>query len=162
MNYERDMYIDESALDVEWLEQASLALRWGEYYNDCVEEFTRAEENVKIVRSELILEINKDPEKFLGAGVKLTDAKVEAAYRTHPDHIKAKESWIKAMKKKNDAEVVKNEISFTRKAALENLVNLYIGQYFAGPKVPRNLIQEREKTKERYNKRVGEIRKRKN
>jgi hypothetical protein len=108
------------------------------------------------------LEINKDPERFLGVGVKPSDPKVEAAYRIHPRHKEAKERWIEAMKKKNDAEIVKNEIGFTRKASLENLVQLWIGQYFAGPKVPRNLLQEREKTKEKYNKKVGRIRKRKN
>jgi len=162
MNYERDMYIDESSLDVECLEQPLLATRWGKYYNDCLDELIRTEENVKIVRSELIIEINKEPEKFLGEGIKPTDTKIEAAYRIHPRYKEAKEKWMQAMKKKNDAEIVKNEISFTRKASLENLVQLYIGQYFAGPKLPRNLTQEREKMKERYNKKVGRIRKRKN
>jgi paraquat-inducible protein B len=154
MDYERDMMIDESSLDVEWLEQAPLATRWGMYYNECKDEFARAEENVKVVRSELVLEINKDPEKFLGKDVKLTDTKVEAAYRTHQKHLDAKERWLQAMKKMNDAEIVKNEISFTRKAALENLVDLHGQQYFAGPKMPRNLREERDKVKERYNRKV--------
>jgi hypothetical protein len=154
MDYERDMHIDESSLDVEWLEQASLAVRWGKYYSECQEEFDAAEENVKIVRSDLILEINKNPEQYLGKDVKLTDMKVEAAYRLQKKHIEAKERWIRAKKKLMDAEVIKNEISFTRKAALENLVQLYISQYFAGPKVPRNLTQEREKIKDRFNKKV--------
>jgi hypothetical protein len=47
------------------------------------------------------------------------------------------------------AEVAKNEFSFTRKAALENLVQLHGQNYFAGPKVPRNLSKERDEKEER-------------
>ena len=142
MNYERDMYIDHTALDVEWLEQAQLAAKWGNYYNECLDEFTRAEENVKTVRSELTIEINKNPEKFLGDDVKPTDTKVDAAIRIHKSFLAAKERWMKAMKKMKDAEVVKNEIGFTRKSALENLVTLHGQMYFAGPKMPRDLSNE--------------------
>ena len=158
MNYERDFYIDHTALDVEWLEQASLAAKWGYYFNECKEEFTRAEENVKVVRSELILLINQDPDKYLGEGIKPTDAKVEAAVRTHKKHLAAKERWIKAMKTMNDAEVAKNEMSFTRKAALENLVTLHGQQYFAGPKMPRDLnkeFEDRNVTRKVANKKVN-------
>jgi len=161
MNYERDMHIDETSLDIEWLEQADLAVRWGKYYTKCEEQFQKAEENVKIVRSELILEINKNPKVFFGDGIKITDAKVEAAYRVNERHVKAKERWLKAKKKLGDAEIIKNEISFTRKASLEGLVQLYISQYFAGPKMPRDLVGEREKMKEKFNKKVR-IRNRKN
>ena len=148
MNYERDIHIDETALDVELLEQAGLAIKYGEYWAQCNEEFVRAEENVKVVFSELILAINSNPEKYLG-DVKQTDAKVEAAVRVHPKHIEAKERWITAMTNKNNAEIVKNEISFTRKTALEVLADLYGQNYFAGPSVPRNLKAERERKQEK-------------
>jgi hypothetical protein len=147
MNYERDMFIDDSALDVEWLEQSTLATKWGMYYNDCKEEFTRSEENVKVVQAELNALVNEDPETHLGEGIKPTVANVDAFIRTHDNYKEAKERWIKAMRAMNDAEVIKNEISFTRKAALENLVQLHGQQYFAGPRVPRNLHDEREKRK---------------
>lgn len=142
MSYEKDMYIDVTALDVEWTEQANLAMKYARLWADAKDEFDRAEENVKLVRSELILAINADPEKYLGKDVRLTDPKVEACYRVHPKHIKAKERWLAAMKELNIIEVAKNEICFTRKAALENLVTLHGQGYFAGPKVPRNLKQE--------------------
>lgn len=163
MDYLKDIRIDETALDVEWLEQAELAIKWGKYYSQCKEEFTRAEENVKVIYSELLLAINKNPEKYLGKGIKPTDAKVDAAIRIHPKHKAAKEEWIDAMKKLNDAEIIKSEISFTRKAALENLVQLHGQNYFAGPSVPRNLKSERESRKqqtEEHNKRIRKITKR--
>lgn len=148
MSYEKDMYIDVTALDVEWTEQANLAMKYARLWADAKDEFDRADENVKLVRSELILMVNTDPEKHLGKDVKLTDPKVEAFYRTHPKHQKAKERWLLAMKELNIVEVAKNEICFTRKAALENLVTLHGQGYFAGPKVPRNLKQEVEHYRE--------------
>jgi len=147
MNYERDMYIDDSALDVEWLEQASLATKWGMYFNECKETFVRAEENVKLIKAELNTLVNENPDEYLGAGVKPTVSNIESFIQTHQKYIDAKEHWINAMREMNDAEVVKNEISFTRKASLENLVALHGQQYFAGPRTPRNLSKEREHRK---------------
>jgi hypothetical protein len=149
MNYQRDILIDENSLDVEWLEQANLAIKYGQYWSECTEEFTRAEENIKIIRSELRILANKDPDKYLGEGVKPTDGNIEAFFRTNKRHKEAKEEWILAMKKMNNAEIVKKEISFTRKSALENLVQLHGQNYFAGPSMPRNLHDEYEKRKEK-------------
>ena len=139
MNFERDIKIDETSLDTEWLGQAELAIRYGKYWVECKERFTRAEENVKIITSELILEVNQTPSLVEG---KPTVANIEAYYRTHPRHIEAKEEWVTAMTELNTAEIVKNEICFTRKAALEALVQLHGQQYFAGPKVPRDISRE--------------------
>ncbi len=145
MNYEMDMQIDETSLDVEWLEQGNLAIKYGAYWSKCRTELSKAEENVKLVRSQLIIAIIKNPDKYLGEGVKATDVKVEAAYRKHPKYIAAKERLIEAMENEQMALIVKNEISFTRKSALENLVSLHGQQYFAGPSTPRNLFEERKK-----------------
>jgi hypothetical protein len=159
MNYVKDIQIDENSLDIEWLEQAQLAVKYAQYWNECNTELIRAEENVKVVTAELIAKVNEDPDECLGIGIKPTVANIESFYRNHPDHKAAKERWIVAMSKKNDAEIIKNEIAFTRKTALENLVQLHGQQYFAGPKVPRNLSNERLKFSERQenNKRIRKI-----
>jgi len=158
MNYQKDIVIDEEALDVEWLDQAELAIKWGKYWSRCKEEFTRSEENVKLVRSELIAKVNDDPDKYLGIGIKPTVANVEAFFRNNKRHIAAKEQWILAMTKMNDAEIIKNEISFTRKAALENLVQLHGQNYFAGPKMPRDLHTEYERKKQQRTENNARIR----
>lgn len=159
MNYERDVQIDESSLDVEWLEQASLAIRYGKNWADCKDELARAEENVKVVIAELTLEINQNPEKYLGDGVKSTDIKVESAVKVHKKYTEAKERYFNAMVELNTAEIAKNEISFTRKAALENLVQLYIAGYFAGPKIPRDLKTEKQNYIEKRKENNARIRK---
>lgn len=164
MDYKKEVRIDEDALEIEWLEQAELAIKWGEYYNELEDEVRRAEQNEKIVRSELILKINQDPDKYLGMGIKATDAKVEAAMRTHKNHKAAKDRLLDALKSKSDAEVAYKEISYTRKAALEQLVTLHGQNYFAGPKMPRDIHKERqnrETTRNKSNERVRKIRRKK-
>ena len=141
MDYQDDIRIDESALDVEWLEQSELAMKYGRHYAFCKKRLTEADEKVKVVRAELIARANSNPLKYCNKD-KPNAADLEAYYRMHPKHKAAKDEWVKAQFELDIAEIAKNEISFTRKGALENLVKLYLGQYFAGPKVPRDLIKE--------------------
>ena len=142
MDYENDIKIDENALDVEWLDQASLAMKYGRHWAECQQKFQRTEEKIKLVRSELIAEVNSNPEKTLGEGIKPTGPNIESFYRNHIDHIKAKEDWVEAQYQLNVADIAKWEISHTRKIALENLVKLHGQNYFAGPSVPRDLGYE--------------------
>ncbi len=144
MNYEEDIRIDVDELDVEWTEQATLALKYGKHFAKCKKILSEAEETIKITRSELIKEANEDPEGCCDKE-KPNAGDIEAYYRNHKRHKKAKEEIIRLQYELDMAEVAKNEISFTRKAALENLVILHGQQYFAGPKIPRNLSTEVEK-----------------
>lgn len=142
MNYEEDLKIDDNALDLEWEDQAALAIKYGRHYAECRRRNTLAEERIKVVRAELIAEANEDPEGCCKKE-KPNAADIEAYYRNHPRHKKAKEEWIQTQYDLDLAEIAKNEICFTRKAALENLVILHGQSYFAGPKVPRDLNKER-------------------
>jgi hypothetical protein len=147
MNYEDDIRIDETALDVEWLEQASLAMKYGRHYAECRRRLTLAEEKIKVLRSELIQEANDDPVKRCNKE-KPNAADIEAYYRNDKRHKAAKAEWVEAQFELDIAEVAKNEISFTRKAALEALVTLHGQQWFAGPKMPRDLsfeVQQKQK-----------------
>jgi hypothetical protein len=142
MDYAKDMRIDENALDIEWLEQADLALKYGRHWADCRKRLTLAEEKLKVVKAELIAEANSDPKHCCGKD-KPNANDIDAYVRNNLQHKEAKEEWVEAQYELNMAEVAKNEVSFTRKAALENLVILHGQQYFAGPKNKRNLTQER-------------------
>lgn len=142
MNYEKDLKIDVDSLDVEWADQADLAIKYCRYYANCVKDLEEAEEKIKIIRSELVKEANEDPDTCLGDDVKPTGPNVESYYRNHDRHKEAKQNIIDLQYEVNMAEGVKNEFSFTRKAALENLVILHGQQYFAGPKIPRDLSKE--------------------
>ncbi len=154
MNYETDLRIDETALDVEWLEQASLAMKYGRYYAIARRNVTEAEEKVKVTKAELISEANEDPVGCCNKE-KPNAADIEAFYRNHERHKEAKKEWVDAQFELDMAEVAKNEFSFTRKAALENLVILHGQQYFAGPRVPRDLHEQREIRQKQINEKIG-------
>jgi len=141
IDYERDVVIDESALDVEWLNQPALALKYARlsaYWNDKVR---RLDERKKTIRSELILKVNGDPGKLLGKD-KPNAGDIEAYYRAQPEYIAVVEELNDATAEAEYATLAKDEICYTRKKALENLVVLHGQQYFAGPTVPRDLSAE--------------------
>ena len=156
MNYEDDMRIDETSLDIEWLEQASLAMKYGRHYAECRSTLFRAEEKIKVTRAELIAEANEDPMECCNKE-KPNAADIEAYYRNHKRHKEAKREWLDAQFELDIADIAKNEISFTRKVALENLVRLHGQQYFAGPKIPRDLSWEREQRQVNTNKIVKKM-----
>ena len=144
LNYDEDTKIDPDALDVEWLRQADMAHR---YIKHCVKARKAerlADERVKVIRSELIKKATEDPESTTGKP-KPTAADVEAFYRAHPDHQAAKQEWIEAASEAEYAEMAQKEISWGRKATLENLVTLHGASYFAGPSAPRNISREWER-----------------
>lgn len=157
MNYEKDMRIDASALDVEWLDQAPLAMKYGRNFAEYKRDLTNAQERIKVVRSELIKEANEDPVGCCDKE-KPNSNDIEAYYRNHNRHKEIKKEIVELQYELDMAEIAKNEISFTRKIALENLVRLHGQQYFAGPSVPRDLSKEWE---QREKQKRGDIRVRK-
>lgn len=144
LDYEEDMRIDETALDVEWLEQGQLALRYGKHLANLSYKLRRLEEKKKTTRSELIQEANKDPEKCCNKS-KTNAGDIEAYYRNHPEYKEVIEELLETQYEAEYAGVAKNEIAFTRRMALENLVRLHGQQYFAGPSIPRDLNKEWER-----------------
>lgn len=157
-DYQQDMQIDPDALDVEWLRQAELARKYAKHVARLKRDAMTAEERVKVVKAELTQECTMDPMGCTGKE-KPTAPDVDAYIRTHKRHKEAKEDWIEATYRANYAELAQKEISWTRKAALENLVTLHGQQYFAGPCVPRNLrkeFDERNAANDTANAAVGE------
>lgn len=159
LNYKLDVEIDHNALDVEMLRQGQLAVDYGEYWANCRHEVAKAQENVKIVRSDLIMRANKYPVKCCKKE-KPNAGDIEAYYRSHPKHKKAKEELIEAEHNLDIAEIAKSEICYTRKSRMDGLIKLHGQGYFAGPRVPRNLDKEMKTFKPKFKKKPS-IRKRK-
>jgi len=134
LDFERDLQIDPDALDVEWLEQPGLYMRYCRASAQAQRKFKHAEQNVKVVRSQLI----KEAEETLDG--KPSAQKIEAYYRDHPRHKEAKEAAIQA---EYEANLLQNAVfAFNqRKTSLEELVRLHGMSYFAGPTEPRNLSE---------------------
>ena len=148
MNYEKDIKIDETALDVEWLGQTELAISYGVYWQDCDFELSNKREELAIFKAELIETINADPETYLGEGVKPTVGNLDSCIIQNKDYQALTKELRELEHKLAVALIVKNEIANTRKVALQNLVTLHGQNYFAGPTMPRNISQESTKRKE--------------
>lgn len=143
LSYKEDLRIDSTALDVEWLNQANIFMRYAEELAHAERVLGRAHEHVKVIRSELILEIqHRGTVTINDQEVKVKNADmVEAAYRTDTRHQEAKREMAIA---EHDVNILRSAVSAfrMRKDALENLVRLYGQQYFAGPREPRDLPVE--------------------
>lgn len=148
LDYKKDVRINEAALDLEWLDQAELAVSYGREWATLKKKVAILDEKVKVTRSKLIRKAWEDPQGTLGQP-KGSIQTVEAYYRTHKKHMKLKEELFEAQEELDLVEVAKNEISFTRKSALENMVKLYAADYFAGPNVPRDLSKLRNRDEDR-------------
>ena len=128
LNYEDDIRIDKHRLDREFVTHPKKHMKYAKLAAQATAELARAEENVKVIRSEIVIDL-------LAKGTKPTGQVIEATYRTDKRHIKAKEEWIKAQ----ETSQLLNEavIAFRhRKNSLEGLASLHQSGYFSSPKAP--------------------------
>lgn len=155
LNYKEDLYIDEANLDVEYLEAGTLTAKYGEYLAQCRDKQKRADQNVKLIRSELIDKANRKPMRYLKLAKPTIDT-VNAFYRNNKRHQQAKEELMDAEFELEMAQIAFDEIK-GRKHAIRGLAELYAANYFAGPAVAIDLTEkriERAKTRKEANNKV--------
>ncbi len=161
-DYARDTMIDPDALDVEWLAQASLARRYAANVAKLNKRVAEIEEELKVLKAELTRVVNKDPERYTHKK-KPNASDIEAYYRTRREYRNLKQAWIQAKYEAEYAALAHSEIAFTRKKALEKLVDLYIANYFAAPKGSNRMLSkewERRQKDQDVNERIGKSMKR--
>jgi hypothetical protein len=148
MDYELDIRIDETALDVEWLDQPSLMFRYARNAAQARQIVDRKKENLDVVKAELDTDIRTNPGEYdlekLTEGAILNTILQQKKYRdAYKDYVDAK----------YEADIAQAAVvaMAQRKDALENLVRLHGQQYFAGPKMPRDVQWERQQKIERSN-----------
>jgi len=144
MDYERDMYIDCDSLDVEWLEQSMLMMRYSTYEADKEREKDLAKEALDLVKADLDRNIRENPDKYGIA--KPTETAISNTIISQEEYKEAYHKFLNIQYEYNIAKSATRAVA-QRKDALENLVRLHGQQYFAGPRVPRNLHEEVEKRK---------------
>lgn len=141
MNFEEDVRIDENALDVEWLEQPSLVIKYARFSADARKIADLAKERLDIRTAELDRDIRAFPENY---GLqKITESVVANTIILQPAWKDANEAYIDARFEQTMSQEIFRAIT-DRKDSLENLVRLHGAQYFAGPSVPRDLTAERQ------------------
>jgi hypothetical protein len=148
MDYEKDIQIDCDALDVEWLEQASLMLKYTRHLAKLRMELDQAKEELDVVKAELDKDIRTNPDDY--DIDKITESVVENTIFLQKDYKLANKNIIQC-KYEVDMAVGAVRAFEQRKDALENLVRLHGQQYFAGPRVPRDLSKEFEQHQRQQN-----------
>ena len=139
IDYEKDVNIDESALDVEWLQQPSLMKRYADMATKAERNEALKKESLDLLRAQFDLLIRKTPEDFKID--KITEAVVANTILTLEDYQEANKEYLEAKFERKNADNAVKAIE-QKKTALENLVKLHGQQYFAGPSVPRDLNKE--------------------
>ena len=149
MGYEKDIIIDESNLDLECLDQPSLMLKYSRICADAHLEMEKAKQGVDLVRAQLDYQIRVNPDDY-EITVKLTETVISGAITQQDPFIDAQKEYLE---KRHDYEVLKGAVNAfeQRKTALELLIKLHGMQYFAGPSVPRNLVEQREQRSKKTN-----------
>ncbi len=144
--YEDDLTINEAALDVEWLSQPRLMLKYTRLAAEARKMVSATKEKRDVVRATKRKEILSDPEKFGLA--KTTEAVVEGAIVVSTEYEEVNAAYIEAV---YEAEILEGAVRAIdqKKTALENLVRLHAASYFAGPSVPRDLSYEKKKEDQR-------------
>lgn len=138
-DYDGMLQIDHNALDVECLEQPGSFMRISQAAAQSNAELDRAKESLDVMKAEISKKIRLNPEKY---GIeKLTEAQVECAVISEPSYRDAQQKLIDLREQANILGGAVRAFD-QRKKMLELLVSLYGQQYFAGPKMPRDLNLE--------------------
>lgn len=154
MNYEKDIEIDETALDLEWLEQPSLMIKYAKHLAETNRLMDSVKEKRDIVRAELDLDIRKNPDDYNID--KITEAVVQSVILLQDKYKEINKKYFDACFEYEMSKLAVRAIEH-RKEALENLVKLHGQQYFAGPRMPLDISREkrnREENRQESNKAV--------
>lgn len=152
MNYEKDMQIDEANLDLEWLEQPTLMVKYIRHAAQCDLERDQTKEALDLLKAELDLAIRSDPEKY--GLTKVTEGAIASTILMDKEYKKLNAEFQEIS---FESKVANNAIRAVdqRKSALENLVRLHGQQYFAGPSIPKQLDEKRTQREQDRNKKIS-------
>lgn len=135
-DYEKDLAIDPHQLDEEWLQQPSLYMRYAQESAMAQKIKDKAKERLELIRAQTDKKIRTDPEQY---GLKkVTETTVANAILENEEYQQAKNDYDEL---NYDFNIMQSAVRAfdQRKKALEGIVTLYVGNYFSGPKEPRNL-----------------------
>ena len=154
VDYMKDLEIDESKLDLEWLKHSGLFMKYQEQAIFAETKLDKLKEQLNVQKAEfekfeaeLELQIRKNPDLF---GIeKITEGTVKAAKLAD----KGRENELKKIQNLN-MEIVDQKEKMNlyygatkafvqRKSALENLVQLYFASYYSQPSENKKSIKDK-------------------
>jgi len=134
LDYNKDLQIDDSKLDKEWVEQPLRYKLYSDAWAIAEDERVVAKDELARIRAEISNSLRTNPPTLTdGKPVKLTVADLENLITTDEKVLEATKDYNK---KTYNSNILKNskEAFEQRKKALEKLVDLWGMQYFGKPK----------------------------
>jgi len=149
-----DLEIDRNRLDDEWVDQPKLYKNAAENTANARLEYNRAKAELEIAKAEIDREVRKNPERF-GLS-KVTETTVASAVSLHP---RCKEAMDALITMKHELDVAEALVSALdhRKKALEDLVKLFLADYFAKPRAPQGAQEEVEEMTRKHKRRGRDL-----
>ena len=145
LNYEQDIQIDPHALEIEWMKQADLRIKYGEALAKSNRDRDLVKEKVALIKAALDLQARTEESIQVQIGkldskgkLTVTETAIATWVTLHEDYQEVLKEYHES---KYQAEILDNVVKAfdQRRNALENLVSLWKGNYFAGPKEPKEL-----------------------
>jgi hypothetical protein len=136
LDYSKDVSIDPDRLDLEWLHQADLTLKYGEEVAEAQSRVDWEKESADVEEANASVRVR---DFYLSEGLKLPTVDQLRAEILLDGQFKGRREEL--LRAKHSLGLVKAayEAILMRKPALENLVRLLIQGYIAGPKEPYDL-----------------------
>ncbi len=144
--FKQDLEIDPSQLDVEAAMQGELFFKWAERAAEARKRAEHSKFRLDILVATLGNDARRDPDSF---GIqKVTEGSIDTAVKTSSEYQEAYEEWLET---RSTAVILDKgvEAMEQKKRMIEVLITLHGQQYFAGPAVPRNLVEAWQEAKEK-------------
>lgn len=147
LNYESDLEIDPEALDVEWVEQPSLYMRYAQQYAICQRERDFAKERRDVYAAKFAKQRREEE-------VKISEARINSELNMDEEYLRLQKNRLE---KEYECNLLQGSLIAIdhRKRALEKLVDLANREYFASPKIGRDLGSEVAKRKMERNRKAA-------
>ena len=155
LDFEKDLRIDEDALDIEFLNQPNLYFKYSREQARAKAELERIKQSYEIARADLASSIRRNPDDY-GLLKATNDAVEEVILKIlgsnrgkdlGKNFRDAKEALLQTQENYDLINASLRAIE-QRKSSLENLVKLMLGNYFSAPLEPRNLSDEVRKSRQ--------------
>jgi hypothetical protein len=139
LNYEKDITIEPDALDIEFIRQSRIYMKYAELLAEAEKDMRDKKNALEYISSVISKETRED--KTIKD--RITDSLITSRIELDERYRVATAALSQALYQKDILSGVIKALEH-KKTGLENAVKMWIGGYFAGPKVPRNLKKEME------------------
>lgn len=148
MNFEQDVKIDETQLEVEIAGHPELSFAYGRAEVEAMCARDSAKQRLKILEAELCGEARANPDLIPGGG-KATEKALQDYVTTNERYKEAEEEYQALVKEYELIRIASLDIRYNKLKALELLVKLSDMKYFEGPVRPKTQAQFAQAAKEK-------------